>query len=253
MPGARSATGAAAKAMLAWVAILGLAVVVVYLVSERNARTWSLAPEDGRLVVKKGLFFPMGRTEFKSSDPVLAKVYAPLVPPPSKPLPAEQAFADQGELDRELFDLLSEWAREDVASADPARLERGLGYLERAMELPSLSASQRDSLAALRAESGYYEARRLLEKARAELSEAAEKLRLTAGSRSPHALDAGELLKAVGPAVDATTAAVRAAGGARTPVTTKEWEEAEPIKEPAARQPPASPPDGRPADAPASK
>ncbi len=240
MQAGRSAIGAAAKALLAWVVILGLLGVVGYLVSERNARTWALTPEEGRLVVKKGLFLPMGRAEYTSTDPLLAKVYAPLVPPPGKPLPDEKTFTDQAELDRELFDLLSAWAREDVASGDPARLERGLGFLERAMELPALSASQRDSLAALRAESGYYEARRLLEKARAELAEAAEKLRLAAASRSPHALDAESLLKELGPAVDAATAAVRAAGPARTP-------EAPP--------PPAgaAPPDGRPADASAGK
>jgi hypothetical protein len=237
----RNASGAAARALLAWVVILGLLGVVGYLVSERNARSWSLVPEEGRLVVKKGLFFPMGQTEFKTSDPVLAKVYAPLVPPPGKSLPDERPVADQAELDRQLYDLLSAWAREDVASGDPARLERGLGYLERAMELPALSASQRDSLAALRAESGFYEARRLVEKARAELSEAADKLRLTAGSRSPHAMDAESLLKDLGPALDATTSVARAAGAIRTP-------------EAAPPPPPASSPDGRrPADASAGK
>lgn len=232
--------GAAAKTLLAWVVILGLVGVVGYLVSERNARTWSLVAEEGRLVVKKGLFFPIGRSDYRTSDPTLAKVYAPLVPPPGKRLPEDGSYADQAELDRQLYDLLSTWAREDVASGDPARLERGMGYLERALDLPALSVSQRDSLAALRAESGYYEARRLLEKARAELSEAADKLRLTAGSGSPHAPDAASLLKELGPAIDATSAAVRAAGPLRTP------------EAPATPAPPP-PPDGRPAGASAGK
>ena len=233
--------GAAAKTLLAWVVILGLVAVIGYLFSERNARTWSLVPEEGRLVVKKGLFFPIGRSDYRTSDPTLAKVYAPLVPPPGKPLPEDRSFPDQAELDRQLYDLLSAWSREDVSSGDPARLERGLGYLERAMDLPALSLSQRDSLAALRAESGYYEARRLMEKARAELSEAAEKLRLTAGSSSPHALDAQSLLRELGPAVDATSAAVRAAGPARAPEP--------PPPSPAT----APPPDGRPAASAAGK
>jgi hypothetical protein len=195
-------------------------------------------------VVKKGILFPVGRTEFHSGDPVLAKVYAPLVPPPGKTLPPDRAFTDQAELDRQLYDLLSDWAHEDVASGDPPRLERGLGYLERALELPALSASQRDNLGALRAESGYFEARRLLERARAELSQAAEKLRLTAGSRSSHALDAESLLKSVAPALDATTAAVRTAGAAPTPEA--------PAPAPAAA-PAAPPPDGQPGGASAGK
>jgi hypothetical protein len=183
---------------------------------------------------------PIGQTEFRTSDPGLSKVYAPLVPPPGKPLPEGQTFTDQSDLDRQLYDVLSAWAREDVSSGDPARLERGLGYLERALELPALSAAQRDSLAALRAESGYYEARRLVEKARAELAEAAEKLRLTAGSRSPHALEAEALLKPLGPAIDATTGVLRAAG-------------LRPPEAPAPQQAPASPPEGRPAGASAGK
>jgi len=209
--------GAAGKAFLAWMVILALVAAVVYLVSERNTRTWALSPEEGRLIVKRGLLLPVGRMEYKTSDPRLAKVYGPLVPPTGKGLPLERIFSDQAELDRALYDLLGSWAREDVASGDPARLERGLGYLERAMELPGISASQREDLAALRAESGYYEARRLLEKARAELAEAADKLRLTAGSRFAHAADAQTLLHELGPAIDATAAAIRAGGSAPAP------------------------------------
>ncbi|HET6436874.1 MAG TPA: hypothetical protein VFG59_02345 [Anaeromyxobacter sp.] len=230
--GARSSAGVAGRSFLAWVVILALLAAVVYLVSQQNARTWALVPEEGRLVVKKGLLLPVGRTEFKTTDPVQAKVYGPLVPPPGKGLPAERTFTEQAELDRALYQLLASWAREDVASGDPARLERGLGYLERAMELPAISASQHDDLAALRAESGYYEARRLLEKARAELAEAADKLRLAAGSRSAHASDAQALLNELAPAIDATAAAVRAAGSAPAPVP----------------EPSSPPPDGHPQD-----
>ncbi|HVO19977.1 MAG TPA: hypothetical protein VMU15_12015 [Anaeromyxobacter sp.] len=220
------AAGAAAKALLAWLLILGLLAMVGYLISERNARTWSLVPEEGRLVVSKGMLLPMGRSHFKTSDPAQAKAYAPLVPPPGKSLPEERTFQEQGDLDRALYDLLSAWAREDVASNDPARLERGLGYLERALLLPGISAAQRDDLTALRAESGYFEARRLLERARAELSEAAEKLRLAAASRSPHAADAQALLHELAPLVDAAAGVVRASGA------------------PPAAAPPASSPDG---------
>jgi hypothetical protein len=213
----RSRAGSAAKSLLAWVIILGLLGAVGYLIAERNARTWALVPEEGRLVVAKGLFLPLGRATFKTSDPVLARVYAPLVPPPGKALPEEHSYLDQSDLDRALYDLLSAWARDDIMTGDPSRLERGLGYLERALDLPALSAAQRDGLTALRAESGYYEARRLLERARAELSEAAEKLRLSAGSRSAHAVDAQTLLHELEPAVEATASAVRAAGGSVRP------------------------------------
>jgi hypothetical protein len=209
-----SRAGGVARWLLAWLAILGLVAVVAWLASERNSHRWSLVPDEGRLVVMKGMFLPAGRQELKPTDPVLARVYAPLAPPQGKPLPEERTYDEQAELDRALYDILSGWAREDVATGDPARLERGLGYISRALDLPGLSASQREDLAALRAESGYHEARRLLEKARAELAEAVEKLKLTTASRSARAADASALLRDLGPALEAATAAARAAQAA---------------------------------------
>lgn len=209
--------GVAIKSLLAWLLVLCLLAVVTWLVSERNSRMWALAPEEGRLVVKRGLFLPFGSRDYRPTDPALAKVYGPVVPPPGKALPPRREFLDESDLDRALYDLLAAWAREDVSSGDPARLERGLGYLERAMDLPAISAAQRESLAALQAESGYYEARRLLERARAELTEAARKLRTAASSRSPRAEDAEALLRQLGPALEATAAAARAAGPSAQP------------------------------------
>jgi hypothetical protein len=204
--------GAGAKALLAWVAILALLALVVWLAAERNARTWHLVPDDGRLVVMRGVLLPAGRQAFKTSDPGLAQAYAPVVAPPGKPLPTERTFDERSLLDQALYDLLAGWAREEIASGDAARLERGLGYLARAERLPGLSPAQRDDLAALRAESGYQEALRLVARAAEELRDAVEKLRRTSGSRSSHATDAGLILRDVQPAADAALGALRTAG-----------------------------------------
>jgi hypothetical protein len=228
--------GSSGRALLAWVAILGLLGLVGWLAAERNARTWYLVPDEGRLVVMKGVLFPLGRQGFKTADPALAQAYAPLVAPPGKPLPAEQSYEERSLLDQGVYDLLAGWAREEIASGDPARMERGLGYLGRAERLAGISPAQREDLAALRAESGFHEARRLVERATQELRDAAEKLRVAAGSRSSHAMDAQVLLRDVEPAVDAAVSAMRAAGAAgraRTP-------EAKPAEAPV----PAAPADG---------
>ncbi len=204
--------GTSMKGILAWVAILGLLALVAWLASERNTRTWHLVPDEGRLVVMRGMPLPAGRRAFESSDPVLAQAYAPLVAPPGKPLPQERSFEERSLLDQALYELLAGWAREEIASGDPARLERGLGYLSRAEKLPGLSPAQRDDLSALRAESGFQEGLRALARATDELRDAAEKLRRAASSRSAHANDAGVLLRDVEPALEAAAGAVRAAG-----------------------------------------
>jgi hypothetical protein len=210
-PAARS-RGGGVKALLAWLAILALLALVAWLAAERNARTWHLVPDEGRLVVMRGIMLPAGRQAYEPSDPALARAYAPVVAPPGKPLPAERTFEERSLLDQALYDLLAGWARDEIATGDAARLERGLGYLGRAERLPGLSPAQRDDLAALRADSGYQEALRLVARAAEDLREAAEKLRLAGGSRSRHATDAGLLLRDVEPAADAALGALRSAG-----------------------------------------
>ena len=230
--------GGGARGALTWLVIVALIAALGWLLSERNARQWTLASEEGRLVVKRGVFFPVGRQAFRTSDPVLAQAYAPIVPPPGARPAEERSFDDRGGLDQALFDLLAGWAKEDVGSGEPARLERGLGYLSRAERLAGISAAQRDELASLRAESAYYEGQRLLARAADELREAQDKLRLAAGARSPRGADAQVLLRQLEPAVDAALAAVRAA-----PIVAKPKAEAE------QRPPDAAPPVPPPAEA----
>jgi hypothetical protein len=202
-------SGGTFKAALAWLAILALLAAVAWLASERNARSWHLVPSEGRVVVMRGLMLPAGRAAFASSDPTLAQAYAPIVPPPGRPLPPERTFDERGLLDQAIYELVAAWAREEIASGDPARLERGLGYLARAEKLPGLSPAQRDDLAALRAESAYQEGLRLLGRGAEELREAADRLRRAASSRSPHAAEAAELLRDVEPAAESAAAAAR--------------------------------------------
>jgi hypothetical protein len=211
----RGGGGGGAKGLLAWVAILGLAALVAWLAADRNARLWHLVPDEGRLVVMKGIPFPVGRQPFKTADPRLAESYAPIVPPPGGAPPAERTFEDRSALDQALFDVLAAWAKAEIASGEPARLERGLGYLARAEKLAGISSAQREELAALRAESGYLEAQRLLERAVDELRQAADKLRLAAGSRSKHGGNAARLLREVEPLVDGALGVLRGVQGPR--------------------------------------
>jgi hypothetical protein len=209
--------GGGFRSVVAWIAILGLLALVAWLASERNARTWFLVPADGRVVVMRGYMLPVGRGAFETSDPATAAAYAPIVPPPGKALPAERTFDERGLLDQALYELLSAWAREEISSGDPARLERGLGYLGRAEKLPGLSPSQREDLLALRAESGYQEAMRLLSRATEDLRDATDRLRRAASSRSSHAAEAGRLLHDLEPVLDQASSALRRAEGNRPP------------------------------------
>ncbi len=202
--------GHGARTALAWLAILALAALVAWLASERNARQWYLVPEDGRLVVKRGVYFPVGRQDLGSAEPGAA-AYAPVVPPVGAKLPGERSFDDRSGLDQALYEALAGWAKQDVESGEPQRLERALGYLSRAERLAGISPAQRDDLAALRAESAWYEGQRLVARAAEDLRQAAEKLRTAASGRATHAAEAQALLQKLEPAVDAALAAAKAA------------------------------------------
>ncbi|MBI5070072.1 MAG: hypothetical protein HZB56_17695 [Deltaproteobacteria bacterium] len=198
----RGEAGTAGRAFLAWVAILLLAGLAVWLLSERNARQYFLVAEEGQLLVKRGMLAPYGRQSFKTDDPQLLAAYAFIRPPPGAQLPPEQTFDDRAALDQALYELLARWAREDVAGEKAENLERASGYVARAERLAGISGAQREDLRALRAESGFFEARLLLEKGADALRQARERLRLTAQSASPRAGDAAEALKSVEPALE---------------------------------------------------
>ncbi len=207
--------GSPARHLLAWVLALGLGALAFWLASERNARQWLLVPEGGELVIKKGLAFPTGSSRFKTDDPALAQTYAPVKPPAGLPLPAEQAFDDRGGLDQALYELLSRWARDDIASEQPERLERGLSFVARAERLPGISAAQREDLRALRGESGYYEALWLLERGGEDLRLARDRLKLAADSTTKRAPEAAVLLKTVESLMERGLEATRAAAATR--------------------------------------
>jgi hypothetical protein len=233
----RWAKPASGRSTVLTIAILLLLGLVGWLLSERNARQWSLVYEDGTLSVKKGVMFPVGRQAFKTDDPLLAQAYAPLKPPPNAKLDEERTFDDRAGLDQALYELLAKWTRDDLGTERPEMVERALSWLARADKLAGLSAAQREDLRNLRAESGFFEARQLLDRGADALRQARERLRLTAGSSSAHAGEAGEVLRRVDPLVDEVYQAGRLlapTGGPRT---------ADPSPPPPPAAPPARTPD----------
>jgi hypothetical protein len=188
--------------------VLALGILVLWLLAERNARQWWMVPEDGRVAVKKGILFVVGKTAFKSSDPELSRTYAPITPPEGSALPAERAFDDRAALDQELFELLARWAREDIQSEQLARMDRARGYLQRAARLAGLTATQRDQLKVLQGETAFQEASGYLQEAADALRKAADGMKAAAEGRGPVAAEAASLVRTLDPLVLGTNAAM---------------------------------------------
>src|SRR5215469_6294077 len=92
--------------LLVFLLIVGLGSAVVFLLSQLNARTFTLQVSDNSLVVMKGRLFPTGMERYHPADPSLKDAYAPI------PLEgtgigslSEQHFTERDDLDRALFDV----------------------------------------------------------------------------------------------------------------------------------------------------
>jgi hypothetical protein len=199
------------RRLLAWAAVLGLAALALALLSDRNARGFTLALDGGALVVRRGLFLPAGTRSFAPADPALARAYAPVPAPPGW-APPQGRLDGAAELDQALFGILSGWAGEDLASGSRERIARALGYVERAGLLPGIAGAQRDALELLRAEAGFHEGRGAIGRSAAELRRARDGLARTARSASAHAGEAGEALRELEQALEALHRAGRALG-----------------------------------------
>src|SRR3954468_16034488 len=101
--------------------VIALGVVVFQLLSQLNARTYTLQQEGDQLVIHKGRELPLGSEPYHPSDPLLADTYAPL-PLDRMPVGAllERRFTDRDELDRALFEVLEKLARPKVYSEESA-------------------------------------------------------------------------------------------------------------------------------------
>jgi hypothetical protein len=206
--------------LLVTLLILGLGGAVLFLLSQLNARTYTLVLEEGQLVVMKGRMLPMGAAPFRPGDAKLADAYAP-IPIEGKDVSSlvQQRFGDREELDRALFPLLESLARPRVESDDPRTLERGFSYLRRADLLSGLTEEQRRTLETLKADVAFYQARQKLEEGRRAVEEALKQLRLAAESRNRHTQSANQWLSSVGPAAEALEQALRSAEGSVAPRT----------------------------------
>jgi hypothetical protein len=200
------------KRLVIAVLILALGGGITILLSELNARTYSVQVVDGNLVVMKGKLFPIGADPYRPGDPALRDVYAPIPLDGTSPgsLP-EQRFTEREELDRALFDVVGRLAKARVASEDPRVLEQGLYYLRRAERLSGLTEEQKRSLKDMHSEVAYYLARTKLDDARSQVAEAIVQLKLAATTQNRHAHSANQMILELEPAAKAFEEALRMA------------------------------------------
>jgi hypothetical protein len=235
------------KQLVLTLLVLGMAAAVAFLLSQLNARTFTLAVQSDQLVVMKGRMLPWGAVPYRPSDSRLADTYAPI------PLEGHavtslltQRFTERDELDRALFPVLEALARPRIATDEPAVVERGVYYLRRAERLSGLSEEQRTALKRMMAEVAYYQARQKLDEARKLIAEALAQLKLASESENRHSSNATQMLSKVTPSTNALEQALREAVHTLSAPRAKETPEPAPATPPAPEQPSGTAPPAAP-------
>ena len=192
--------------------VFALIGVVGFLLSQLNARTFTLQQQDGKLLVLKGRMLPVGADPYRPSDPALAAAYAPIDLLGGGAAGLEGAkFEERDALDRALFQFLEGLARPRLVSDDSAVLSQGLQALGRMQKLGGITDEQRKTLKSLESEVAFFQARTRLDQARRDIAEAVTQLRLAADSGGRHARAAHRMLSVVEPSAAALEDALRKA------------------------------------------
>jgi hypothetical protein len=204
--------GRAFTRLVVTLVVLSLIGAVGFLLSQLNARTFTLQQQDGKLLVMKGRMLPMGSEAYRPSEPALAAAYAPFDLLGGTAAGLEGArFDERDAMDRALFQFLEGLARPRLVSDDPAVLNQGLVALGRMQKLGGITDEQRKTLRSLESEVAFFQARTRLDQARRDIAEAVSQLRISADSGTRHARAAHRMLGAVEPAATALEEALRRA------------------------------------------
>ncbi|RLB55368.1 MAG: hypothetical protein DRI34_10675 [Deltaproteobacteria bacterium] len=246
-PPPRRKRGGGAKALFVLLVILALAGVIVYLLSLINSKRFFLVPEGGELVVKKGIFFPVGNELYRPTDPEQARLYQPIELPEQLRHAAALQFEDLPSLNRELAKYLIEHAERMVFSDDDKFYQRGRAYLERVSHLHGLDPQQIEKVKSLQADVDYLEAKRSYQGVEKILERALRKFRKAQAFGSGRFQDADVWIAKIGNLLDAIKRA-KASAPASAPATGPAPET--PPAAPAPQQP--APPSQQPAPAPAA-
>jgi hypothetical protein len=187
------------KRLMITAIVLALAGATVFLLSQENARTFTLEVRDGKLVILKGKLMPMGADPWRP-PPELVDAYAPLDLKGTQPFGVLNVkYTERDELDRALFSVLEGLAKPRVASDDPKELEDGMYYLRRAEKLSGLTDEQKLALKTMKTDSAFYSARGKLEDAQRLIEEAVAQLKIATDTPNRHSRSANQMLLVVEP------------------------------------------------------
>ncbi len=204
--------GRAFTRLVVTLVVFALLGAVGFLLSQLNARTFTLQQQEGKLLVFKGRMLPLGADPYRPSDPALAAAYAPIDLLGGGAAGLDGAkFEERDALDRALFQFLEGLARPRLVSDDPAVLSQGLVALGRMQKLGGITDDQRKTLRSLESEVAFFQARTRLDQARRDIAEAVTQLRLAADSGGRHARAAHRMLSVIEPAASGLEDALRRA------------------------------------------
>lgn len=126
-----------------WLVLVGAIFVgggVFYHLSAANAGKWFLEVRGGQVVVRKGIWFPTGASDYDGG-----RAYAPIPLPPGMAAPP-RVHDSRTSVDRAIYVVLMTSAAAAIESGDARRLESAKGILSRVRLLEGISEDQADEV-----------------------------------------------------------------------------------------------------------
>jgi hypothetical protein len=189
-PPRRRSTGT--RVLIVAFMVLFLLCTIVYLLSLLHSKKYFLVVEADTLVVKKGIFFPMGNETYRPEDPAEAALYAAIPVPKGKLDYKEKEFEDLASANHDFGEVLISLAQDLLISKEAADFQKGKNYLDRARSLKGLDSKQLRLIQAAGADIDYLEAQRAYLGVEETLREAQIKFRKAETLGSGKFTDAGE-------------------------------------------------------------
>ncbi|NOZ86235.1 MAG: tetratricopeptide repeat protein [Deltaproteobacteria bacterium] len=164
------------KALIVLVSVAA-ALALFYYFSARNAGRYKLILDGNKLVVEKGLFFPIGMGRYEPEDKRFLSAYEPIEVPAESSPPADRTFHELADIDVALLNYILDVSKDLVAKGKPENFDQALKLLKRVDELPALSNAQRQKIRDTKADVYYSQGKLILQKVADELRTVLEHFR----------------------------------------------------------------------------
>ena len=118
--------------------------ILFFIFSGVNSGKYYITASGEHILIKKGVFFPVGRGDFTPA--VNSEAYTPIYNPKKRVLKGEETFGDISALNNRLFNIIFELAESEIYDPKTSDFKLAEKYLLRSKKVPGIGNLKRSRL-----------------------------------------------------------------------------------------------------------